>query len=292
MEMSFMSVKVLTDSTSYINNELLKELDIIKVSLSVKFQDEEFKEVDIDNESFYKKMEQKGIPMSSQPSVAEMKEIMESVVKEGDSLFCIFISSEMSGTYSSAHMVREMVLEKYPQAQIEILDSKSNCMQLGFAAIAAAKAAKEGKDLQQVKEAAEENMKRSRFVFVPHNLTYLKKGGRIGKASALLGNILNIIPILTVENGNTTMLKKVRTKKKGIEFMIDKLYDDIKSYGIGEIIVHHINCLEGAMETVSKIKEAIKMDLDIKICDIGPVVGLHVGPGAIGIAYYTEKAMR
>jgi len=292
MEMSFMSVKVLTDSTSYINNELLKELDIIKVSLSVKFQDEEFKEVDIDNESFYKKMEQKGIPMSSQPSVAEMKEIMESVVKEGDSLFCIFISSEMSGTYSSAHMVREMVLEKYPQAQIEILDSKSNCMQLGFAAIAAAKAAKEGKDLQQVKEAAEENMKRSRFVFVPHNLTYLKKGGRIGKASALLGNILNIIPILTVENGTTTMLTKVRTKKKGIEFMIDKLYDDIKSYGIGEIIVHHINCLEGAMETVSKIKEAIKMDLDIKICDIGPVVGLHVGPGAIGIAYYTEKAMR
>ena len=104
-----------------------------------------------------------------------MKEIMESVVKEGDSLFCIFISSEMSGTYSSAHMVREMVLEKYPQAQIEILDSKSNCMQLGFAAIAAAKAAKEGKDLQQVKEAAEENMKRSRFVFVPHNLI-LKKG--------------------------------------------------------------------------------------------------------------------
>lgn len=292
MEMSFMSVKVLTDSTSYINNELLKELDIIKVSLSVKFQDEEFKEVDIDNESFYKKMEQKGIPMSSQPSVAEMKEIMESVVKEGDSLFCIFISSEMSGTYSSAHMVREMVLEKYPQAQIEILDSKSNSMQLGFAAIAAAKAAKEGKDLQQVKEAAEENMKRSRFVFVPHNLTYLKKGGRIGKASALLGNILNIIPILTVENGTTTMLTKVRTKKKGIEFMIDKLYDDIKSYGIGEIIVHHINCLEGAMETVSKIKEAIKMDLDIKICDIGPVVGLHVGPGAIGIAYYTEKAMR
>ncbi len=287
-----MSVKVLTDSTSYINNELLKELDIIKVSLSVKFQDEEFKEVDIDNESFYKKMEQKGIPMSSQPSVAEMKEIMESVVKEGDSLFCIFISSEMSGTYSSAHMVREMVLEKYPQAQIEILDSKSNCMQLGFAAIAAAKAAKEGKDLQQVKEAAEENMKRSRFVFVPHNLTYLKKGGRIGKASALLGNILNIIPILTVENGTTTMLTKVRTKKKGIEFMIDKLYDDIKSYGIGEIIVHHINCLEGAMETVSKIKEAIKMDFDIKICDIGPVVGLHVGPGAIGIAYYTEKAMR
>lgn len=287
-----MSVKVLTDSTSYINNELLKELDIIKVSLSVKFQDEEFKEVDIDNESFYKKMEQKGIPMSSQPSVAEMKEIMESVVKEGDSLFCIFISSEMSGTYSSAHMVREMVLEKYPQAQIEILDSKSNSMQLGFAAIAAAKAAKEGKDLQQVKEAAEENMKRSRFVFVPHNLTYLKKGGRIGKASALLGNILNIIPILTVENGTTTMLTKVRTKKKGIEFMIDKLYDDIKSYGIGEIIVHHINCLEGAMETVSKIKEAIKMDLDIKICDIGPVVGLHVGPGAIGIAYYTEKAMR
>lgn len=287
-----MSVKVLTDSTSYIKDNILKELDIIKISLSVKFEDEEFKEVEIDNESFYKKMEEKGIPMSSQPSVSEMKDIMESVVKEGDSLLCIFLSSEMSGTYSSAHMVREMVLEKYPQGQIEILDSQSNCMQLGYAVLAAAKAAKEGKELQQVKEAAEENMKRSRFVFVPHNLTYLKKGGRIGTASALLGNILSIIPILTVENGVTAVLTKVRTKKKGIDFMIEKLALDIKTYGIGEIMVHHINDAEGAIETIRKIKETIKMELDIQICDIGPVIGLHVGPGAIGIAYYTEKAMR
>ncbi|NLZ49722.1 MAG: DegV family protein [Clostridiales bacterium] len=287
-----MSVKVLTDSTSYIKDEILKELDILEVSLSVKFEDEEFKEVEIDNESFFEKMDKKEIPMSSQPSVAEMMDIMESVVKEGDSLLCIFLSSKMSGTYSSAHMVREQVLEKYPQGRIEILDSQSNCMQLGFAVIAAARAAKDGKDLQQVKEKAEENLKRSRFIFLPHNLTYLKKGGRIGAASALVGNILNIIPILTVEDGVTTVLTKVRTKKKAIDQMIDKLCEDIKNYGIGEILVHHINNVEGAKETVRKIKEAIKMNIDIQICDIGPVIGLHVGPGAIGIAYYTEKAMR
>ncbi|NLP28069.1 MAG: DegV family protein [Clostridia bacterium] len=287
-----MAVKILTDSTSYIKDDILKELDIIKISLSVKFEDEEFKEVEIDNDSFYRKMEEKGIPTSSQPSVAEMRDIMESVVKEGDSLLCIFISSEMSGTYSSAHMVRDMVLEKYPQGRIEILDSRSNCMQLGYAAIAAAKAAKEGKDLQQVKKAAEENIKRSRFLFAPHNLTYLKKGGRIGTASALIGNILKIIPILTVENGVTTVLTKVRTKKSVIDAMIDKLSADIKAYGIGEITVHHINHLEGALETVGKIKEAVKVDLDIKVCDIGPVIGLHVGPGTVGVVYYTEKAMR
>jgi DegV family protein with EDD domain len=287
-----MAVKILTDSTSYIKDDILKELDIIKISLSVKFEDEEFKEVEIDNDSFYRKMEEKGIPTSSQPSVAEMRDIMESVVKEGDSLLCIFISSEMSGTYSSAHMVRDMVLEKYPQGRIEILDSRSNCMQLGYAAIAAAKVAKEGKDLQQVKKAAEENIKRSRFLFAPHNLTYLKKGGRIGTASALIGNILKIIPILTVENGVTTVLTKVRTKKSVIDAMIDKLSADIKAYGIGEITVHHINHLEGALETVGKIKEAVKVDLDIKVCDIGPVIGLHVGPGTVGVVYYTEKAMR
>lgn len=287
-----MSVRVLTDSTSYIKDDILKELDILKISLSVKFHDEEFKEVEIDNESFYKKMEEKGIPMSSQPSVSELKDLMESVVKEGDSLLCVFISSEMSGTYSSAHMVRDMVLEEYPHGQIEILDSQSNCMQLGYAAIAAAKAAKEGKDLQQVKAAAEENMKRSRFVFVPHNLTYLKKGGRIGSASALLGNILGIIPILTVEEGITTVLTKVRTKKKAIDFMIEKLCLDIKNYGIADIMVHHINAVEAAMETVRKIKDAIQREIDIQICDIGPVIGLHVGPGAIGIAYCTERPMR
>lgn len=283
-----MSVKILTDSTSYIDENLRQELDIERVCLNVTFGNESFKETEISNEVFYEKMDEKGIPISSQPSIAEMEEKMNNIVNNGDELLCIFLSSKMSGTYSTAHLVKNMILEKNENAKIEIIDSKSNCMQLGFASILAAKAAKEGKSLEEVKNIAEENLKRSRFLFIPDNLTYLQKGGRIGDAGALIGNFLKIIPILTVENGETTVLTKIRTKKRAINTMVDKMLEDIENCGgLGDMIIHHINCLDEALELSEKIKE--KINININICDIGPVIGLHVGPGAIGIVYYTEN---
>ncbi len=285
-----MSVKILTDSTSYIEKNIESQLDIKVVSLNVIFEKESFKEIDIDNEVFYKMMEKKGIPTSSQPSVQELYNEMEKIVQNGDSILCIFISSHMSGTYSTAHMVKKMILEVYKNAEIEIVDSTSNCMQLGFSVIVAARAALEGKNLDQIKEVAQENIKRSRFLFVPDTLEYLKKGGRIGRASALIGNFLKIIPILTVENGVTTILTKVRTKKKAVITMIDKMFHDIEEYGLGEVIVHHIHAYGEALELVKELEEKLK--IKIGICSIGPVIGTHVGPGTIAIAYYTERNMR
>lgn len=285
-----MAVKILTDSTSYIDKTIENQLDIRVVSLNVIFGNESFKEREIDNEVFYKIMEEKGIPTSSQPSVQELYNEMEKIVQNGDSILCIFISSHMSGTYSTAHAVREMILEVYKNAEIEIVDSTSNSMQLGFSAIVAARAALEGKNLGQVKEIAQENIKRSRFLFIPDTLEYLQKGGRIGRASALIGNFLKIIPILTVENGITTVLTKVRTKKKAIATMIDKMCEDIKKYGLGEIVVHHINAYDEALELAEELEEKLK--IKIGICSIGPVIGTHVGPGAIAIVYYTERNMR
>ncbi|MBB6713309.1 DegV family protein [Clostridium gasigenes] len=285
-----MAVRILTDSTSYIEKNIESQLDIKVISLNVIFGNESFKERDIDNEVFYKMMEEKGIPTSSQPSVQELYDEMEKVVQNGDSILCIFISSHMSGTYSTAHMVKELILESYKNAKIEIVDSTSNCMQLGFSVIVAARAALEGKNLDQVKEIAEDNIKRSRFLFVPDTLKYLKKGGRIGSASALIGNLLKIIPILTVEDGVTTILTKVRTKKKAVATMTDKMFNDIEQYGVGEITVHHINAYDEALELIKTLEEKLK--IKIGICSIGPVIGTHVGPGTIAVAYYTEKNMR
>lgn len=282
-----MGVKILTDSTSYIDEKVRKLLNIKIVSLNILFKDDCIREMDIDNVSFYKRMEKEGIPTSSQPSIGELFNEMESVVEVGDDLLCIFLSSDMSGTYSTGLMVKKMILEKHKDAKIEILDSRSNSMQLGFAVMVAAKASGAGKTLEQVKTAVQENIKRSRFLFVPNNLEYLKKGGRIGGAAAIIGNLLKIIPILTVENGRVGILTKVRTKKNAINIMIDKMVDDINKFGIIEIVVHHINCYEEAKELVNKIKE--KININVNILDIGPVIGLHVGPGTVGIVYYTEK---
>lgn len=285
-----MTVKVLTDSTSYIEKNIESQLGIKVISLNVIFGNESFKERDIDNEVFYKMMEEKGIPTSSQPSVQELYDEMEKMVQNGDSILCIFISSQMSGTYSTAHLVKEMILEVYENAKIEIVDSTSNCMQLGFSVIVAARAALQGKNLDQVKEIALENIKKSRFLFVPDTLKYLKKGGRIGSASALIGNMLKIVPILTVENGVTTILTKVRTKKKAVTTMTDKMFKDIEEYRVGEIIVHHIQAYDEALELTKILEEKLK--IKIEICSIGPVIGTHVGPGSIAIAYYTERNMR
>ncbi len=284
---NLVTVKIITDSTSYIPEHIRKELDIRVLSLYVSFPDESIKETDIRNELFYEKMEEKGIPVSSQPSVGELYEEMKNIVANGHELLCIFLSSEMSGTYASACRVKEKILEEYEDAKIQIVDSRSNSMQLGFAAIVAARAAKEGKTLDEIKEIAEKNINRSRFLFIPDNLVYLKKGGRIGGASALIGNVLKIIPILTVQEGKTTILKTIRTKTKAIKAMIDIMLKDHLDYKIQEIIIHHINCYEQAKELADSLKGVLNKDIDI--VDIGPVIGLHVGPGAIGIVYYTEK---
>lgn len=283
-----MGIKIVTDSTSYIPQEYIKKYDIKIVSLNVVMSGDSRREVDIDNKYFYEEMnESKEIPKSSQPIPQEMLEIFKGIVEEGDSVVGIFLSSKMSGTYSTANMVKEMVLEEYPNADIQILDSKTNCMQMGFAAIEAAKASNEGKSMDEVITIAEYVFNNSRFLFTPETLEYLKKGGRIGGAAALFGNILQIKPILTVVDGETSVFKKVRTRKKTIEEIVTTVLNDIESKGLGDIIVHHINCEEEGLKLAKILEE--KLCRKVSIQSIGPVIGLHVGPGSIGIAYYTKE---
>lgn len=279
-------IKIVTDSTSYISKEALLKYNISIVSLGILLNGENVREVEIENETFYDVLTTTSeIPSSSQPSPHELYTTFESIIKEGNSLLGIFISSEMSGTYANAQSTKQMLLEKYPNAQIEILDSRTNCMQLGFAALVAAKAASEGKTLEEVVTLTENIIANSRFLFTPDTLAYLKKGGRIGGASALLGTLLQIKPILTVVDGKTAVFTKVRTKKKAIEALIDGLMEDLKTRDLGDVIVHHINCPDEGRALADQLEA--KLHHPVQIQSIGPVIGVHVGPGSIGIAYYT-----
>ncbi|MBU3101312.1 MULTISPECIES: DegV family protein [Clostridium] len=283
-----MPIKIITDSTSYINADLKEKYDISIVSLSVIFKNEEFKEINIENETFYEKLGKNlSIPTSSQPPLAEMYNILESQISDNNEVVCIFMSSDMSGTYSNACLAKSMILEKYPNAVIKIIDSRSNSMQLGFAVLTAARAVYEEKSIEEVINITQDNIKRSKFMFIPDTLEYLKKGGRIGGASALLGTIFQIKPILTVINGKTELFDKVRTKKRAIQTMVDKFIEDITKHGLGEVIIHHINDVEGAIEFAKIVEKCIGKKVDI--APIGPVIGTHVGPGALGIVYYTES---
>lgn len=285
-----MSIKVITDSTSYLPKLIREDFDISVVSLSINFESETFLEEEIDNASFYNKMEKsKTIPVSSQPNVQAMYTAFEKHVSKGNSVVGIFISSEMSGTYSTALTVKNMILENYPEAVIEIIDSRSNCMQLGFAVLAAAKAAYSGKSLEQVLNSTYAVIKRSRFLFIPHTLDYLKKGGRIGGASHLLGTILQIKPILTVIDGKTEVFDKVRTSERAIKEILKVFFRDIKEKGLVDVAVHHINYELGGTKLAQLIRE--KLEAEVPVYSIGPVIGAHVGPGTIGIVYHTREEL-
>lgn len=282
-----MAIKIVTDSTSYISDEYIKKYDIKLVSLNVIINGVSSREIDIENEVFYEEIKNsKEIPKSSQPIPEEMLNTFREIVEDGDSIVGIFLSSKMSGTYSNANMIKDMILEDYPDAEIHILDSKTNCMQMGFAVIEAARAASEGKSINEVINAANHVINNSRFLFTPETLEYLKKGGRIGGAAALFGNVLQIKPILTVVNGETSVFKKVRTRKKAIEEIVKTVLEEIEAKGFGDIVVHHINCQEDGLKLAKALEN--KLGKKVEIQSIGPVIGVHVGPGSIGIAYYTK----
>ncbi|MEW6698448.1 MAG: DegV family protein [Bacillota bacterium] len=283
-----MAIKIVTDSTSYIPNTLREEYDIAVVSLGVTIDAETFREEEMDNDTFYQKMARaKTIPTSSQPSPQEFYQVFEKLILDNHAVVGVFLSSNMSGTYSTATLVKKMLLEKYPNAVIEILDSRSNCMELGLATLAAARAAKDGQTLEDVLGQARFIMDRSRFLFVPDTLEYLQKGGRIGGAAALLGALLQIRPILTVIDGKTALLSKVRKKDRAVQEIINTFLADIQQKGLGEAVIHHINCESDANALAQRLAE--KIGTTLPVCPIGPVIGLHVGPGTLGIVYYTKE---
>jgi DegV family protein with EDD domain len=282
----FLSIRIIADSTCYLPKEYIDKYNVSIVSLNVLLNGKSYRETDLENDWFYKEMSKSpSIPTSSQPSIDDFYKAIESQVKEGHDIVGIFLSSDMSGTFSTSNLVKEMILEKYPNANIVMLDSRSNCMQAGYAILEAAKAAADNKSLDEVVSIAKSVIENSKFIFVPDTLDYLKKGGRIGGAAALFGSLLQIKPILTVTDGKTTVLTKVRTKKKAIDKIIDTVMEQNLKSPIKGLIVHHINCESEGQELANKLQDKLGIS-NIKIQSIGPIIGLHVGPGSIGVAYH------
>lgn len=285
-----MAVKIITDSTSAIDAKTAKELEIKILSLYVTFNGDSIKATDISNEAFFARMEKEGIPVSSQPAVGDMMKAMEAVVSKGDDLICVFLSAEMSGTFESGILAKNILIEKYPEANIEIIDSRSNSMELGFLAIQGSLLARKNKSFDEVVSKIKETIHKTRFIFIPDNLDYLHKGGRIGGAGTLFGNMFKITPILTVRDGNADVYQTVRTKKRAKARLIQQLLEDHKKYTVAEIVVHHINTYDEALSLKAELSKEI--DVKITIADIGPVIGLHVGPSSVGLAYRTKAVIK
>jgi DegV family protein with EDD domain len=284
-----MTVRIVTDSLAAIPASVAREAGIEVVSLYINDGDTNQRELDMDVPSFYRRLEDmRTLPTSSQPSLESFLEAFGRALEHGTDVLGVFVSSKMSGTLEAARIAADMVLAENPGARIELLDSGSNSMEQGFGALAAADAAVAGESLERCMEVARDTISRTRYLFTPETLEYLRRGGRIGHASALLGGLLQIKPILTVEDGETTTFAKVRTHGKALSEIASKFAKDIEAYGLNQVIVHYIG-EPGPAEAFAREQIEPLANRPVEIMPVSPVIGLHVGP-AVGIVYETERA--
>lgn len=300
-----MATQLFVDSTAYLSAKALEDYQIKVLSLSVHFegegadQNEDILESTADYDYFYKKLAQsqaKTLPTSSQPNPHAMEQAFIGALEQGMDLFVVTLSAEMSGTYQTVCMLLEALKDQYPQRQMTVVDSRSNCMQLGFQALSAARSLREHSELSAVQSheaavaAVLKTQNASRFIFIADTLKYLEKGGRIGRASAFLGTLLSIKPVLTVNDGRTDAMGKVRTRQKALEYLANHVARDVEAHGFERACIHHIHNPEGVQALIAALPEEVAKA--IPIVSIGPVIGTHVGPGAVGIVYETKEPLR
>ena len=283
-----MPVSIVTDSVASIPADLLAENAIDVVSLYISDGEINQRELDMDVAAFYGRLaDMATLPTSSQPSIDEFLSAFRRVLERGNDVVGVFISEKMSGTVQSARLAAEMARGEFPEASIELVDSGSNSMEEGFGAIAAAQAARAGATVAGCVAAAKETLSRTRFVFTPHTLEYLRRGGRIGGAAALIGGLLQIRPILTVENGAVETVAKVRTQSRALADITAKFAADVAEYGLAQVVVHFISDRELA-ETYAREQIEPLAGGPVRVIPVSPVIGLHVGP-AVGIVYTTVR---
>lgn len=278
-------VRIITDSTSSIPQNIRAELGIEAASLIINRNGEELVELETDLDAFYKDIYEMAdnIPTSSQPPLGKLREVVESIAKTGDEVLGIFISSKLSGTFESFVHTAKEVKNDLPNFRFAAIDSMTTCMEMGWPAIAAAKAAKTGASLDGCIQAANTSLHSTRFVFAPESLLFLQKGGRIGKAAALIGNMISLTPVLTVNDGEASTFSKCRTQKKALAKMLQVLGEDTAPSGLKNLVVHYIGSKVPAMQWAEE-KVAPLIGFMPRVVPASPVIGVHVGP-AMGIAY-------
>lgn len=273
---------IVTDSTADIPADLVKKYDIRIVPLSLMFGSDSYLDgVEITAAQFYKRLiESTQMPTTSQPSPADFVGVYESILEEfpGCSILSIHLSSGMSGTYQSALLATSLIEE---DADIKVWDSKSASYGFGLLVVHAAQLAAEGVPVEQISSSIEELRSKRRLYFLVDTLEYLQKGGRIGKASAVLGTLLNIKPILSIDDeGIIFPVDKVRGRKKATARMIELFKNDLAG-------VTNVNVAVGTTADPASIEDFLKQlstVFTVKetiMSDIGPVIGCHVGPGTI-----------
>ena len=275
---------ILTDSTAYLPQDLLNQYSIRVIPLTIIWEGEALRDgVDIQPNDFYKRLAtSKSMPTTSQITVAEMEAAFKKLLEEDVQVLGIFISSKFSGTVEAAMKAREGM----PGAagKIAIVDSLTTTMAMGWQVLTAARAAQAGESLENCRKITEHARDNSGVLFVVETLEFLRRGGRIGGAQALLGTALNIKPVLEMRDGRIETAEKIRTKTKALQRILDLTVERIGTRKPVRVSAVHAN---SELEANTLLEEAKKVlnPVEVLCCPLSPVVGTHAGPGTIALPY-------
>lgn len=275
-------VSIVTDSTAYLPREFIDTLGISVVPLSLNWDGKTYRDgIDIQPDEFYTRLAKSDtLPTTSQSTVGDYAAVFEKLTNENRDVLVLPISSGISGSINSAIQARKM----FPKANIEVVETKLVSMALGFQVLAAARAAAAGASLEECTKIAKEAYNHIGVYFVVDTLKYLHAGGRIGGAKRFMGTALRIKPVLEIRDGKIEAVKSVITMSKAIEAMVELVEKDIAGRKPVRVSVFHALAEEHAIQLLEIITKRFGADESI-LSYVSPVVGSHVGPGTLSIAY-------
>lgn len=280
-------IHIVTDSGCDLPVEIQERLGIRVVPLTVQFSEEIFRDgEDISTTQFYERLRMGGVmPSTCQPSPADFVRVFEEIAKLGDTIISVHLSSKMSGTYQSAVLAGTMLDSSIA---VHTIDTKCASLGAGMVAIAGAEAILAGETVDEVLTRIQSTIERLAVYFVVDTLEYLKKNGRIGLASALFGTLLNIKPVLTLDDGVVAPFEKIRGKNKALKRLQELLGEMQQAHPEQKfrVGISHSDSLDEATALARHLQEQWEVDGEILIGFIGPTIGVHTGPGTIALFAY------
>lgn len=281
---------IVTDSTVDLPESMLEEQGIPVLQLNYVLDGKTYEDrKGLSGKEFFDKLREGSMPTTSQVNPEQAKEFFELFVKEGKDILCIGFSSGLSGTYNSERIAAEELSEEYPDAKIIVIDSLCASMGQGLLLMKALKKQREGMTLEELAQWLEENK-----LHICHNVTvddlnHLYRGGRISKTTAVLGTLVQIKPIIHMnDEGKLIVIGKERGRKKALNTIVDMMGKQMEGYENDLVMVTHGDCLEDAEYVKSQIQKKYGIQ-DVVINGIGTVIGTHTGPGVVAVFCMGEK---
>jgi len=284
-----MSVKIIADSGCDLPYSFLKEHEISLIPLIVHLNGKDYEDfLTIEPKQVYAAMRNGEVAKTSQASPSKIKEVFTQHAKENIPSIYVAFSSQLSGTYQTAMMMRAEVLEEYPNFQLAIIDSKCASLGLGLIVAKAAELAKQGMPYEQLCNTISSYCKHMEHIFTVDDLEFLARGGRISRTSAFVGGLLNIKPLLHVEDGRLVPLEKIRGRKKVMRRIVELMAERGANLQQQTIAISHGDDEEAALELKAKIQEQFGCDRFL-ISPIGAAIGAHAGPGTLALFFLNHE---